>query len=569
MDYNYLAQNHYETQPNSFSINGGATVLRGGTAANNFTRFADFLLGVPFSKTAQAMTPLIGEDASGAAYGTSNEFRPNTLRSHITGVYVRDQWQINSKLTASIGLRWEYFSLPTRTSEYGLEVYDFTTQELMICGAGGLEFKCGITVEKNLFTPRLGMAWRPTENLVIRGGYSRNPQSNNPGRQQMAPSQAFPQTIVQTFEGASTWQGVSKFSDGFDPVQIPDLTVGRMRLPRGTGVNSYVDRFERGRITSWNVSAQRALGSRMSATVGYVANRQNGMLRNMNVNYGQIGGGAASQPFQPLGITAAMNVFQPQGEVNYDSLQVSFNRRMSDGLQVNAAYTAAWGWDRWVGGIAIPEYWYLNEGDANEPPHKLNVSAVYQLPFGQGRKWLNDESFMASLAGGWQVNAFFLFQRAGLVSVTSNANVLNAPGTNTQFPDRVTEGPVEVYGTDDGNVGAGSQYFDVTPFRSVTQARFGNGGRHHFRGPNAPNLDLSIFRQFGLGGRTNLQLRVEIFNLTNTPHFTNPASNISNVVFNTDGTVSNLGGVGAITDTTRVGRQYDERELRLGLRFAF
>jgi hypothetical protein len=569
MDYNFLAQNHYETQPNSFSLNGGATVLRGSTAANNFNRFADFLLGMPFSKTAQAMTPLIGEDASGAAYGTDNQFRPNTLRSHITGVYVRDQWQIGPKLTASIGLRWEYFSLPTRTSQYGLEVYDFDALELMICGAGGLPFKCGITVERNLFTPRLGLAWRPAENLVIRGGFSRNPQSNNPGRQQMAPSQAFPQTIVQTFDGASTWQGVSNFAAGFDPVAIPDLSVGRMRLPRGTGVNSYVTEFVRGKITSWNVSAQRALGERMSVTLGYVANRQKGMLRNMNKNYGQLGGGAASQPFQPLGITAAMNVFEPAGETHYDSLQLSFTRRMSDGLQVNAAYTAAKGWDRWVGGIAIPEYWYLNEGDSNEVPHKLNVSAAYLLPFGPGRKWLNGDGLMSSIAGGWQVNAFLLFQRATYVSVTSNANVLNAPGTNTQFPDRVKDGPVEVYGTDNGNVGAGSQYFDVTPFRSVTQVRFGNGGRHHFRGPDAPNLDLSVFRAFRMGARRSLQVRFEIFNVTNTPHFSNPSSNISNVVFSPDGSVTNLGGVGAITNTTRVGRQYDERELRLGVRFAF
>ena len=118
-------------------------------------------------------------------------------------------------------------------------------------------------------------------------------------------------------------------------------------------------------------------------------------------------------------------------------------------------------------------------------------------------------------------------------------------------------------------MGAGSQYFDVTPFRSVTQVRFGDGGRHHFRGPNSPNLDMSVFRSFGLGARRTLQFRVECFNVTNTPHFANPAANISNVTFNPDGSVNNLNGVGAITDTTRIGRQYDERERRLGLRFGF
>ena len=71
----------------------------------------------------------------------------------------------------------------------------------------------------------------------------------------------------------------------------------------------------------------------MSATVAYVANRQNGMLRNRNVNYGTLSGGAASQPFFPLGINSAMNIFTADGKVKYDSLQLSVNRRMSGGVQ--------------------------------------------------------------------------------------------------------------------------------------------------------------------------------------------------------------------------------------------
>ena len=61
-----------------------------------------------------------------------------------------------------------------------------------------------------------------------------------------------------------------------------------------------------------------------------------------------------------------------------------------------------------------------------------------------------------------------------------------------------------------------------------------------------------------------LQLRVEALNVTNTPHFANPASNVSNLQLNPDGTVRNLNGFGVITSTTRLGRQYDEREWRLG-----
>ncbi len=180
-----------------------------------------------------------------------------------------------------------------------------------------------------------GIAYRPTEDFVIRAGYSRNPQSNNPGRQQMVPSQSFPQTIVINEAAPNNVTAVGSLSEGATIVQPADQSSGVLMLPRGAGVNTYKDEFVRGKISSWNVSAQKALGTRMSATFAYVANRQNGMLRNRNVNYGTLGGGAASQPFFPLGINSAMNIFTADGKVKYDSLQLSLNRRMSDGVPVH------------------------------------------------------------------------------------------------------------------------------------------------------------------------------------------------------------------------------------------
>ena len=66
-----------------------------------------------------------------------------------------------------------------------------------------------------------------------------------------------------------------------------------------------------------------------------------------------------------------------------------------------------------------------------------------------------------------------------------------------------------------------------------------------------------------------LQVRIEALNVTNTPHFANPAANVQNLQLNPDGTVRNLQGFGVITSTNRLGRQYDEREFRLGLRLQF
>jgi hypothetical protein len=120
-----------------------------------------------------------------------------------------------------------------------------------------------------------------------------------------------------------------------------------------------------------------------------------------------------------------------------------------------------------------------------------------------------------------------------------------------------------------GDVGPQAQYFDVSAFRSATEVRFGNSGQGIFRGPSAPNVDMSFFRVFRFNGDKTLQFRVECFNTTNTPHFSNPSTNISNVTFNPDGSIRALNGVGGITSTDRTGRQYDEREWRLGMRFGF
>jgi hypothetical protein len=118
-------------------------------------------------------------------------------------------------------------------------------------------------------------------------------------------------------------------------------------------------------------------------------------------------------------------------------------------------------------------------------------------------------------------------------------------------------------------LGGLAPYFDVTAFRPVTEVRFGTGGFNRLRGPGVANLDLSIFRNFSLRRNLNVQIRLEALNATNTPHFSNPAANASNLQLNPDGTVRNLNGFGVITTTDRLGRQYDEREFRLGIRFTF
>jgi hypothetical protein len=234
---------------------------------------------------------------------------------------------------------------------------------------------------------------------------------------------------------------------------------------------------------------------------------------------------------------------------------------MSQGLQYTVAYTFAKAIDLWAGSIPQPEFWYLNKGDqANSNPHLLNASVIYQLPFGEGRKFLSDAGVASAIAGGWQVNAYFTARSGTPFTVTAANGSLNAGNGTNQTADQIRD--PEIFG-------GLSPYFDVTAFKPVTEVRFGTAGYNTLRGPGVANLDLSFFRTFALRRSMTLQLRVEALNATNTPHFANPASNVANLQLNPDGTVRNLNGFGVITSTNRLGRQYDEREFRLGVRMTF
>jgi hypothetical protein len=107
-------------------------------------------------------------------------------------------------------------------------------------------------------------------------------------------------------------------------------------------------------------------------------------------------------------------------------------------------------------------------------------------------------------------------------------------------------------------------FFDPLAFRAITDVRYGTSGRDILRGPGVVNADLSIFRTFPIKERLKLQFRAEAFNVTNTPHFNNPGTNVSNMRLNSDGTINNLGNFLSVTSA-----RADERNFRFALRLNF
>lgn len=547
VDLNRQHMDHFEIAPTNFAFNGNVTSLRGGAGPNQFNSYGDFLLGLPVSYVNSRQTvPMI------------------TLRSWQQSLYIRDQWQATRKLTLSLGLRWEYYPVPTR-ADRGIERFDLKTNTYLICGVGPTPRDCGIKVSKALFAPRIGIAYRPSETMVVRLGYALSPEQINMARDGIA---SYPVRVDFTATGLDAFAPVGPLSAGIPQIPTPDISKGSLVLPPGASFSTNDERHVRGYVQSANLTIQKTLPGNFVVSGGYVATKTIHQHTRYNVNYGQIGGGAASQRyFQLFGITGAARVILPIVSMSYHSFQTTLDRRFSNGITFSAAYTRS----KWMGlccsesgdgepAIAIPEYRHLARSlMPADRPNNFRMSMLAELPFGKGKRYIQSGP-AAWLVGGWRLNGVFSKYSGSPFSVSAAGASLNAPG-NTQRADQIKP-DVAI----SGNI---ASYFDPLAFAPVTAVRFGTAGYNSLRGPGVTNLDASIFRDFKVTERFTIQLRAEALNLTNTPHFGNPGANVSNLQLNPDGSIRNLGGFTQITGVSAPSRLTDERFFRFGLRIGF
>lgn len=542
--------------PGGFGFGGGPTTLNGGPASNQWNAMASFLLG----RATQI----------GKIYQWPDEY---STRTSMQSLYIRDQWQVNRRLTLNFGTRWNYFPMPTRANR-GLERYFFPgdpnyADRVMVCGVGSLPKNCGVEVSKKLFAPSVGIAYRINDHTVLRTGYGINTDPWNIAR---AMRTNHPLLTAQTVNAPNAFWWAGLLKDGIPVISPPDIGNGIVDLPRNVVFNTLDSRFMRGYIQSWNFTIQRQLPLKLVASAGYVATRMTGFLGYEERNYGLVGGGAASRIYFPqTGRNVSLAVVNRLGNSAYDSLQVTLDRRFSEGFLLNTAYT----WSKCISlagfgnsgdrvEIKIPAYYRLNRAQCGiHTPHRFTANGIWQLPFGQGKRWAQSGA-AAVILGGWQINGALMLQSGNPFTVSSSGASLNAP-ESSQRADWIggNEKPRKL-----GGVGRGIPFYDWRQWAPVTEPRFGTAGYNILLGPGIVNLDLGLFRQFRITERVNLQFRAEAFNATNTPHFANPSGNISNLVLNSDGSFRT--GVFEVTGVRNTGREgIDERVFRFGLRLGW
>jgi len=536
--------NHIETNDSVFSFTGSATTLNGGPGANQYNQVADFILGLPASETAsqQIEQPFY------------------TLRTWNVALYARDQWQVNHKLTINYGLRWEKYPIPVELSK-GINDYNSATNLVTQCGTGGTPENCGISNSSRLFAPSIGFAYRLTDTFVVRAGFSLSPQQNNAVAQSGVFS--FPDQLNATFSGANSYTPVGSISNGIPVLTIPPVTNGQLAPPAGTG-NLFIEpqNFVRGYVESYNVTLQKEFKDGWTAQAGYVGTHLVHGITMYNENYGQLGGGTASEPQAKYGITGTVTFVDPIGSDVYQALQVRLGKRFSNGFQSQIAYTYSHD-IAYTPSILIPQYRnYDRYTTTLDRPNSFVWSASYELPFGKGKKYVQN-GIAAQIAGGWRINGLFTHYSGIPFSITSSSASCNCPG-NTQTANQILPNASVV-----GSGLNGQPYFNPLAFAPVTAVGFGTAGFDTLRGPGSTNLDLNVFRDFKVTERITTQIRADSFNISNTPHFSNPAANVSNLQLNSNGSVKNLNGYDTITSVNPLGRLIDPRYFRFGLRVSF
>jgi hypothetical protein len=528
-------------QDQTFSPRGVYTFAGGQTALNNngstsatsyFNNMAGFLLDLP--------------NQAGRDLG---QYFP-AYRQWEFFTFAQDKWQVSQKLTVDLGLRWEFYPPATPRFDGGFSNYDPNTNSLVIAGVGNNPSNLGMKTRYTNFAPRFGGAYRLTDKTVLRSGfgisYTPFPDNSYAYNYPIRANNQFDPAIA-TYGPAVLPDGrAATFQTGFpDPINPPIPSNGIIpNAPTAQAYYTINQNFKNPYVISWNLAVQQTLPFGFTMDLAYVGNHGVNSVVNYNLNAAVVaGGGNASLPEYGFNKrTAATNFLWSGYSSMYNALQVKIDRRFRGGFGITTAYT----WGKGMGfqsgddgGLTFyvnPRRSYArNDFDRTQT---FVQSYNYDLPWGPGKKWLNN-GFLSNILGGWRLNGILTLMTGTPLTITGGS-ALNTPGS-TQTAQQVADVTILK------GINIGNPWFTPTSFVPVTaNGVFGNTGRNIFSGPGFYNLDASLFKIFKIKERYSLEVRAEAFSLSNTPQFSNPGTNAANYNSdpskNTFGVITGAGG---------------------------
>ena len=511
--------------------------------------------------------------------GTVSNFQavPNATelgwRSLFGAWYFEDSMKLRRNLTLRAGVRHEFSSgwneVAGRASNYITDAQGVLLTDPRVATSAFTKNNA-----KRLFGPRVALAWDPfgKGKTAIRAGFGTY--------YTLIDNLAFLLNALPPYNGSVSFSGpLSSFVPIAKGVQPP---AGSIFAPQGVEAAAKTPA-----VQEWNFAIEQQLSSNLAVRVAYVGSfGYHGLLSvDPNSISAQIcsnasgcttgGAGAArgavpqNAQYIPVGMRPNPNLsggffWFTEGNSRYNALQVEVNRRLSQGLQFRGNYTWSKNLDMNSGLTGAQAnnqaQMVLDRNDlrrdwgpsALTPTSQSSISAHYELPFGDGKRWLANASGFGKIITGWQLN--------GITTLLSGFPFTPQAGSNrsgdgdTRNPDRPSVNP-----TFSGPVvlKRQTQWFDPNAFILPIAGTYGNLGRGTLRGPGLANVDLSLLKNTAISERFGLQFRAEFFNALNHTNLATP----NPIVFSGTGFSPSAG---LITTTTTTSRQ-----IQFGLKLVY
>ena len=521
-----------------FSFSGDPLTGEGSVSKN---AFADFLLGRPFLSFTQA----------GNSAGND--------RLNYLGLYFVDEFRATRRLTLTYGLREEFYSPPTNASGRAA-ILDPTNANRFIIRNDqgqaaallrdpliqklqqnfGLEFitsqQAGLPPSLVLpdwagWAPRVGFAYDLTGKgtTSLRGGVG---VFNSLGELDSANETRLSPPITEFLFGLDLCRiyGPGACGQSYAP---PVLTY-ELAYQLGNAAPAAVSSppfIRNGYVYEWSLSIDHQLTPNTVLSISYAGSTARKLPRRATQNQGvpnlpEVRRGYRPQPGSGQFIRAT------DVNSNYNALIARLERRFSNGLSFVAGYTYGKSIDTASGlngSNTQPQDNYnlraergLSEFDVR---NRLVLSQIWELPFGNGRRWLN-QGTLARVVGQWQMANIVTLQTGQPLTPVLSTALSGTQSNGTDRPDLIANPNLP------GSQRSPDRWFNTTAFRTPpiyfdAQGAFsipGNAGRDIITGPGLSDWDLSLERHLRLSERTGLVFRTDFFNLTNHPNFDRPGT---------------------------------------------
>lgn len=490
-------------------------------------------------------------------------------RNYETGFFAQDDWRVTRRLTVNLGLRYDLYTWPYETNNLQAN-FDLATGALVLPNTNGYP-KSLIDTDTNNFAPRIGFAYSLTNDgkTVIRGGYGifyfldrggidNQLAQNAPfsGQSQFQYENGFRINLGGEGPNEPAQSQTNPAPTNVDPNGLPGKGPLNVNLANPTGisvvaypktdVNSYAEQY--------NLQVQRELDKNTSLSVAYVGTHGVDLMSLFNLNRQEYDSPSGTFPYTGLG---NVNTNMTNGTSSYNGLQIDLDRRLSSGIQFNAAY--AWSHtiddspgtlDSQSSYIDLFNFRHERANSLLDIRNRFVLNANLELPFGHGKMWGNNfNGIEQQILGGWALLPVLTLQSGMPFDVFDSKN---QPNTR---PDIV--GPLHQT-NHIANTAANNTWFDTTSFVDPTSVNGvytapGTAPRDPFTGPARKFLDLTISKNFKVTERVNTEFRTAFYNITNSPQFGTPTGDLNN---------GNFGQVKSIVLGS-------ERQIEFALRISF